>query len=903
MTTHARAHTLQASVSTHRLPLRRPFRTGAGEWHHRESCVLELRCGELVAHGEAAPLPGFSTESFEEVSRQLVQLSREHLEGSAPPASVEEVEAFMGALPAAAPSTRFALETALLDLLAQQRGVPLHLLLQDALASHEQDLPARFVEVNATIGSMPAPEAFSVAMRLKDEGFSCFKIKVGARPLDEELGLVRAVRDAIGDACTIRLDANGAWKSADEAIDAIERFLAYTPIDLIEQPTPADEVAMLATVTRRFEHTTQIAADEAIRSEEDAARILDARAATVLVLKPMLLGGLLTSCRIMQQAGARHVKAILTTMLEGTIGRLATTHLAVAARAHLHGPCGLATGTLLEEDLLPDPIEFVDGRAYLSDKPGLGLTEEMAPGLHASARHDALQMQEPLLLARARSHAPKLAMWHDTPDGEDARLTYEELGTRARKLVSWLVERGIMKGDRVVFCAPNSPELVCLIHALMLRGACMIPLHPRYTTTELQAAISRTRPALVLLDREGEDALWHEAITSLAEATRQADALPPASHAHVRGHDMEDLAAILLTSGTTGAPKLAALTWHNLFYSALGSTIRLGHLPQDRWLLALPLCHIGGLSIVLRCVLLGTTVALHERFDAARTAQLIVTGQITMCSAVSAMMWRVLEEMPTGVRAHANFRFALLGGGSVPTSLIEACAARGIEVATTYGLTEASSQVATRAPSMQWISPESAGPPLLFTQARVEAPQEMAHDGAGEVFVRGESVSAGYLDERLEVVSARDGAGWFGTGDIARQGAFGELYILDRRSDLIVTGGENVYPAEIEHVLREHDGICDVCVIGLPDERWGEQVVAVIIPQEDAGHLERLAAHLISRCSAQLASFKVPRQVMYWGEPSFPRTSLGKLQRARVRAHILERHLREQGEEEGRGQH
>ena len=896
------AHTMTASTTTHRLPLRRPFRTGAGQWHHRDSCVLELRCGPHIAYGEAAPLPGFSPESFAQAAQELEQIARASLDASSPPDSVAEVEAFSRAL-SCAPSVRFAVETALLDLLARRRGVPLHALLSEVLATPRGHL----VEVNATIGSMAAPEAFGVAMQLKEEGFSCFKIKVGARPLDEELGLVRAVREAIGDACTIRLDANGAWESADEAVEKIERFLSYTAIDLIEQPTPAGDLEALAAVTKRFTHATHIGADEAIQSEADAACALDAGAASVLVLKPMLLGGLLTSCRVLRLAGARRVGVVLTTMLEGVIGRLATTHLAVAARPFLHGPCGLATGGLLAHDIMPDPTqEAVEGRLYLSDKPGLGLEEQQE--LTASGQARAQHRMEPLLVSRARSHAPRLALWHDSPGGGGkVRLDYGALYARASKLVSWLVERGIASGDRVVFCAPNSPELVCLIHALLLRGACMIPLHPRYTTTELQAAISRTRPALVVLEGRGDAGeLWHDAVVSLAEATRRSESLSPANEAHLRGHAMEDLAAILLTSGTTGAPKLAALTWHNLFHSALGSTIRLGHLPQDKWLLALPLCHIGGLSIVMRCVLLGTTVVLHERFDAARTAALIMAGEITMCSAVSAMMWRVLEEMPPGARAHANFRFALLGGGGVPTSLIEACEARGIEVATTYGLTEASSQVATRAPSMSWIPAQSAGPPLLFTQARIDEP---SRDGAGEILVRGESVSMGYLDERLALSSTRDGrGGWFATGDIARQGAFGELYILDRRSDLIVTGGENVYPAEIEHVLREHDGVCDVCVIGLPDERWGEQVVAVILLEEDAeaGHRERLAAHLISGCSAQLASFKVPRRVMFWGEPSFPRTSLGKLQRARVRAAILERELQEQREEvveEGRGQH
>lgn len=869
------------TITPYALPLQQPFTTAKGTWTERHGFCVHLEANSITGIGEAAPLPGFSTESLEDTRRALDALCKT-LEQHTPPTDVAQVDALLSTLApldTCPPSARFAIECALLDWLGQHTKRPIH-----ALLTSWADLPAAqaTVQVNATLGSKPAPENFAQSMSLKDQGFSCFKIKVGARPLDEELAMVRAVREAIGDTAHIRLDANGAWKTPQQATEHIKAFAKYN-IALVEQPVPADDLHMLAEVTHNTSHLTLIAADEALNTMQDLQTLIELQAAQVIVIKPMMCGGLLESIRLMARANQAGIKTILTTMLEGVVGRIATTQLAQATyQTYIHGPCGLATASFLAKDLTEDPSIIQGDTLSLDIQYGLGVSLERT---HTQPPQTSSQKapHPPLLSSRGVTHGPATAIVYEEITQDHvarAELTYEELDSRVAKLVSWLIAQGVQPQDRVAFCAYNSLELAVLIHALVQLGVCMVPLHPRYTLTELQAGISRARPKLVVLDHPHHNVedIIHDQCVALAQATHESKALTAASHAQMQSYAMEDRAAILFTSGTTGAPKMAALTWSNLYHSALGSTIRLGHLPTDRWLLALPLCHIGGLSIVIRCVLLGTCAVVHNRFDAAQTATLIEQGEITIVSAVSAMLWQVLEKMGDH-QAHKSFRFALVGGGPVPESLIEKSKEHGIEVASTYGMTEGSSQLATRSADMWWISAQTAGPPLLFT----EISGENAEEGT-ELRVRGQTVFEGYLDERLGILDVKDDHRWFATGDWASIGKYKEVRMRDRRRDLIVTGGENVYPTEIEQVLCEQDSVYDACVVGLPDEQWGERVVAVVVLKPEHQHIP--VDHLSLACKEVLAGFKVPREILIWKD--LPRGSLGKKQRARVRTQLLE---------------
>ena len=839
------------------LTFTRPLLSAKGRYSTRRSLLVQIDHGPHYGLGEGAPLPGFSRETFEACERALRQVA-ERLEGQDAPRTLEEIEALCSRLGAlkSAPSARFALEGALLDLLAraEQRSVAS---LLDRACQPE-------LEANATLGAEPAPQAFASARARREQGFSCFKLKVGVHALELELAAVRATREAIGEEATLRLDANGAWQ-IDEAIEAIEAMSRYG-IALVEQPVAARDIKGLRAVREAVAPLgVAIAADEAIDGLESLQEVLSAGAADVVVLKPMRLGGALITLEAMRRAEAAGAPVILTTLLEGAIGRALTCHVASAGARHLAGPCGLATAELLKDEPIGDPGQWRGERYTLGDEPGLGIAP-LRPCTPSTSRREERPMA--LLNARALSHRDRTAL--ATPS---RALTYGELHDEVARRATWLARRGVQRGSRVALCAETRLESALWAHALMAHGACTALLHPRQTPKELELAAARLKPALILSDEPIASGCEREALT---RASSEAAELPERAPGELLGHRMEERALMLFTSGTTGVPKLVALSWSNLVHSALGSSVRLGHLPSDRWLLSLPLCHIGGFSILSRCLLLGTAAVIHERFEPEQVAEAIASGEVTIWSAVSAMAWRVVEVMrERDHRAHAAFRVLLLGGGAVPASLITACEALGMAVATTYGMTETASQLTTRAPWMAGRDAGSAGPPLIFNEVALDPHTE-------ELLARGDTLFEGYLDGSLEVsAESRSASGWFSTGDLARIDASGHVTPLDRRSDRIVTGGENVSPARVERALCQRRGVREACVVGLSDERWGQRVEAVIVLEDFEKKDDFKIDALLSELAQRLAAFELPRRLHLW--EALPRTSLGKVRRDAVR--------------------
>jgi O-succinylbenzoic acid--CoA ligase len=307
-----------------------------------------------------------------------------------------------------------------------------------------------------------------------------------------------------------------------------------------------------------------------------------------------------------------------------------------------------------------------------------------------------------------------------------------------------------------------------------------------------------------------------------------------------------DVATVMFTSGTTAAPKPVHLTLANWEANAVGSALALGLDRNERWLCVMPLAHVGGLSILLRSTLYATTVVLHERYDTeAVLAELMDPRRaITLVSVVPTMLSRLLD---AGLSHPPTLRFALLGGGPIAPSLVARAAAAGVPVAPTYGMTEGCSQLAT------------CGVALHGVTLRIAAD--------GELLVRGASVAANTLADD----------GWLHTGDIGRFDAQGRLEITGRRSETIVSGGENVAPAEVEAVLLEHPAVADAGVFARPDADWGERVVAAVVLR--AGK-HASARELECHVAARLARFKVPKEVEF--RSSLPRTASGKLLRRQL---------------------
>jgi o-succinylbenzoate---CoA ligase len=436
------------------------------------------------------------------------------------------------------------------------------------------------------------------------------------------------------------------------------------------------------------------------------------------------------------------------------------------------------------------------------------------------------------LAQRSQSRPDRTALVADASE-----VTYAELEAEATWVARRLAAHGVRRGSVAALTMDPRREQIVLIHALMKAGAVLLPLSPRLSPEERAAVLAAEEPAIDLSD----------AVQQLTQT--EAD-LPLLGE-----HDMDDVHCRILTSGSTGPLKAVGLTYGNHLWSAVGSGFNIGVLPEDRWLCCLPLSHVSGLGIAMRSVIYGTTMVLHDGFEVDRVAASLAEDGVTVVSLVSTMLVRLLEAGAdlSGPRA------ILVGGGPVPEEPLEEAIGRGATVAQTYGLTEAASQVTTLAPADARRKLGSAGRPLLTTHLRIQD---------GEILVQGPTVAPGCADPD----------GWLHTGDLGRIDEEGFLYVEDRIDDLIVTGGENVVPAEVEQVLLRHPEVSDAAVIGRDDPEWQQAVTAVVVLQDGS---EATPDELRRHCASSLADFKVPKRVEL--AAALPRTPSGKLMRRALR--------------------
>jgi o-succinylbenzoate---CoA ligase len=415
----------------------------------------------------------------------------------------------------------------------------------------------------------------------------------------------------------------------------------------------------------------------------------------------------------------------------------------------------------------------------------------------------------------------------------EGSLTYAELEAEALHSARRLVAHGVRRGATAAVTMNGGAGQVILIHALMKTGAILLPLSPRLSEAE-RAEVIRSCGVTVDLDDPGRLTQTEADMPLLGE------------------HDMADTHCRILTSGSTGVPHTVGLSYGNHLFSAMGSAFNIGVDPSDRWLCALPASHISGLSIVMRSVIYGTGMVLHDGFDTGAVGRAIEEDGVTVISLVSTMLLRLLED---GVDLSGP-RAILVGGGPVPQSALEEALARGAKVIQTYGLTETCSQVTTLEISEAHRKVGSVGRPLLTSHLRI-------HEG--EILVQGPTVAA----------EALDADGWLHTGDLGRIDEDGFLYVEGRTGEMIITGGENVSPGEVEDALVSHPEIVEAAVVGRPDPEWQEAVTAIVV----TGDGSSLTADQVRRhCAGRLAAYKVPKTVEF--ADSLPRTVSGKLRRA-----------------------
>ncbi|NMP23389.1 o-succinylbenzoate--CoA ligase [Sulfobacillus sp. DSM 109850] len=451
------------------------------------------------------------------------------------------------------------------------------------------------------------------------------------------------------------------------------------------------------------------------------------------------------------------------------------------------------------------------------------------------------------------------------------RWTFAELDADVARLAGILADWGIGLQHRVAYRLRRSPEQVMLAHALTRLGAVLVPLNTRLKPGELEPIIQNADPTLIVED--GSDFAWpdtgHRRI--ILEELMEGSLAQPLFTATL---NFEDLHALVYTSGTTGTPKGVEITVGNQWWSAMGFGLNAGLEPHDRWLHIMPLFHVGGLTILFRSVIHGSTVVLEEGFDQVRTYDTLIRERISLLSVVPTMVHRLLE---LDGDAPPHLRLALLGGAPAAPALIERAHQRGYRVVPTYGMTETCSQIVTLEESEWPKRAGSSGHPNLPVDVRIMKDNRPLPAGkVGEIWVRGPMVARGYWNNP-QATRTTFHDGWLRTGDIGYLDPDGFLYVIDRLRDMIIRGGENIYPSEVEQHLVGHPGVSDVAVFGVQDEEWGQRVAVAVVVSDPALTPKDLRNFLSNR----LASYKIPS--IYYRVDAIPRNASGKILRATLR--------------------
>ena len=478
------------------------------------------------------------------------------------------------------------------------------------------------------------------------------------------------------------------------------------------------------------------------------------------------------------------------------------------------------------------------------------------------------------------------------------RLSFAELNDRCNRIANAFALAGVQKGERVALLLMNSAEFVEAFFALAKIGAVVVPLNWRLVPDELEFILKDSGAKRLIFSEEFLEAVaelhgrgeatdiehWLQVagdapLAPFAESYSDfRDAASAAEPALAAADD--DMLYIMYTSGTTGLPKGVVHSHDTSIWGCVTIAATTYYQEQDRFLSPLPMFHVGALTPITLNVYRGITSFVMRSFDPVRAWELVDRERITIGLAVPAMLNFMLQVPNLERYNFAQWRWCLSGAAPVPESLIEAYTKLGIEIHQIYGLTESCGPACLIDAENAVKRIGSTGKAFFHTDVRIVDAngQPCAPDVPGEVILRGDHVMKAYWN-RPEATAETIVDGWLRTGDVARMDAEGFVYIEDRVKDMIISGGENVYPAEIEKVLQTHDGISEAAVIGQPSERWGESPFAIVVRKEAS----LTEADVLAFCNGRMARFKQPKGVAFVDE--VPRNPSGK---------ILKRVLRDQ---------
>ncbi|WP_136706098.1 o-succinylbenzoate--CoA ligase [Agromyces sp. H66] len=477
----------------------------------------------------------------------------------------------------------------------------------------------------------------------------------------------------------------------------------------------------------------------------------------------------------------------------------------------------------------------------------------------------------------------------------DQRIRYEVLAERIDRLANALADRGVAAGDRVAYLGNNHPSFLETFFATATLGAIFVPLNTRLAAPEIEFALE---------DSGATTLVFHSELTDLARSgswsTRAKRRFIVAGQPPVEGIEeyeavvasgaadhrdepvtLDDAALILYTSGTTGHPKGAVLTHGNLTWNCFNVMVDYGVTAGERVLLISPMFHVASLTNgALPVLLQGGTVILHEKFDAGRVLSTIEAEQVTMLSGVPTT-FQMLQEHPAWDSTDiSSLRHLTCGGSAMPERMLQAYEARGLGFTGGYGMTETAPGATAMPAHMARHKLGSSGLKHFFTDVKIvdEHGDELPPGEVGEIWISGPNVITEYWN-RPEASEAALVDGWFRSGDLGYFDEDGYIYISDRLKDMIISGGENIYSAEVEGVIMELTEVSAVALIGVPDAKWGEVPLAVATLKDGASlTAEDVIAHLTGR----LAKYKIPKRVVFVDE--LPRTASGKIRKADLRA-------------------
>jgi fatty-acyl-CoA synthase len=518
-----------------------------------------------------------------------------------------------------------------------------------------------------------------------------------------------------------------------------------------------------------------------------------------------------------------------------------------------------------------------------------------------------MQIAGDLLGERARLTPDRTALVY-VPTGE--RFTYAELDARAVRLARVWKGLGIAKGDRVALLADSRVEYIDAFFAAAKAGVILVPLGTRLTPRELAGILEDARPKALLYGAEHaetarslEKGLQGQGHSSLVPGVPAVPGVPfwvslddplpghlrlaglaPADPWKPERCDPDDLWCLLYTSGTTGRPKGVMLPHRMILWNGYNTAASWQLRPDDVSPVFTPLYHAGGLSVFLVPLFtIGGTIVLHRGFDAAEVWRVIERERCTIVLGVPTIYKLLMDDPGFATADLSSVREFVSGGAPLPIYLIEAYQQRGVPLRQGYGLTEVGVNCFAMTIEDAAVKLGSIGKPLMLTEARLagEDGDPVPEGEVGELWLRGPHVCRGYWNNPEATAAALDPDGWFHTGDLARRDAEGFFYIAGRKKDMIISGGVNVYPAEIEGELLLHPQARDAAVVGVPHPTWGEVGVAFVVPGDPPPTAGDLAAFLEGR----LARYKVPRDFVFLD--ALPRTPYGKVVKGELRDRYL----------------